>query len=110
MMDTLDQQFATYLNRDDDAMTGSQFFEMLSEIEQRRAQKTIEVALHVVNGQAQFEPSERVRIEGNTLWVRDQRIVVKGRISRDFYDKMLRALIVPHNRQRYILTRERRVP
>ncbi len=71
MTDDLDQQFETYLARDDDAMTGSQFFQMLSEIEQRRAQETVEVTLHVVNGQAQFEPSERVRTEGNTLWVRD---------------------------------------
>lgn len=40
MRDHLDEQFAGYLSRDDDALLGSQFFETLAEIERRRAQET----------------------------------------------------------------------
>jgi hypothetical protein len=39
--------------------------------------ETIEVQLRVVNGQAEFEPSDRIRTQGNELWVDDKRIVVK---------------------------------
>ena len=76
MADDLDKQFEQYLARDDDALMGSQFFEILAEIERRRAQEPIEVTLRVVNGQAQFEPSDRARTEGNTVWVGDRRLVV----------------------------------
>jgi hypothetical protein len=75
--DDLDGTFEAYLARDDDALLGSQFFEILAEIERRRAQESIEVTLRVVNGQAQFEPSDQARAEGNTLWVGDKRVVVK---------------------------------
>ena len=77
MRDHLDEQFEAYLTRDDDALIGSQFFETLAEIERRRAQETIEVTLRLVNGRAQFEPSDHIRTQGNTLWVGDKRIVVK---------------------------------
>ena len=73
----LDEQFEAYLTRDDDALIGSQFFETLAEIERRRAQETIEVTLHLINGRAQFEPSDHIRTQDNTLWVGDKRIVVK---------------------------------
>jgi hypothetical protein len=73
----LDEQFEAYLTRDDDALIGSQFFETLAEIERRRAQETIEVTLRLVNGRAQFEPSDHIRTQDNTLWVGDKRIVVK---------------------------------
>ncbi len=75
--DDLDQRFEAYLARDDDTLTGSQFFEALAQIEQRRAQETIEVSLRVINGEAQFEPSDQARAQGNTLWVGDKRVVVK---------------------------------
>jgi hypothetical protein len=75
--DELDKKFEAYLSRDDDALMGNQFFEVLAEIERRRAQETIEVALRVVNGQAEFVPSDQARAEGNTLWVGDKRVVVK---------------------------------
>ncbi len=75
--DDLDEKFEAYLTRDDDAHTGSQFFELLAEIERRRAQESIEVTLRVVNGQAQFEPSDQARAEGNILWVGNKRVVVK---------------------------------
>jgi hypothetical protein len=75
--DHLDEQFEAYLTRDDDALIGNQFFETLAEIERRRAQETIEVTLRLVNGQAQFEPSDHIRTQCNTLWVGDKRIVVK---------------------------------
>jgi hypothetical protein len=77
--DDLDGKFEAYLARDDDALVGSQFFEVLAEIERRRAQEAIEVTLRVVNGHAQFEPSDQARAEGNTLWVGDKRVVVKER-------------------------------
>jgi hypothetical protein len=77
MRDHLDEQFEAYLARDDDALTGSQFFETLAEIERRRAQEIIEVTLRLVNGRAQFEPSDHIRTQGNALWVGDKRIVVK---------------------------------
>jgi hypothetical protein len=77
MRDHLDEQFEAYLTRDDDALIGSQFFETLAEIERRRAQETIEVTLHLINGRAQFEPSDHIRTQDNTLWVGDKRIVVK---------------------------------
>ncbi len=38
---------------------------------------TIEVTLHMVNGQVQFDPSNQIRVQGNELWVGNQRIVVK---------------------------------
>lgn len=75
--DALDAKFEAFLARDDDAQVGSQFFEILGEIERRRSKETIELTLRVVNGQAQFEPSEQVRAEGNVLWVGDKRVVVK---------------------------------
>jgi len=75
--DPLDERFAAYLTRDDDALTGSQFFEILAEIERRRAPETIEVTLRLINRQAQFEPSDKIRTQGNVLWVGDKRIVVR---------------------------------
>jgi hypothetical protein len=75
--DPLDERFEAYLTRDDDALTGSQFFEILAEIERRRAQETIEVTLRLINSQAQFEPSDKIRTQGNVLWVGDKRIVVR---------------------------------
>jgi hypothetical protein len=75
-IDNLNEKFEAYLTRDDDALMGSQFFEVLAEIERRRAQETIKVTLHIVNGQAQFEPSDKIRAQGNELWVSDKRIVV----------------------------------
>jgi hypothetical protein len=77
MRDHLDEQFEVYLTRDDDALIGSQCFETLAEIERRRTQETIEVTLRLVNGRAQFEPSDHIRTQGNALWVGDKRIVVK---------------------------------
>jgi len=35
------------------------------------------VTLRLVNGRAQFEPSDHIRTQGNTFWVGDKRIVVK---------------------------------
>jgi hypothetical protein len=75
--DNLDEKFEALLARDDDALLGSQFFEALAEIEQRRVQETIEVTAHMINGQVQFEPSDQIRAQGNELWMGDQRIVVK---------------------------------
>ncbi len=77
MRDHLDEQFEAYPARNDDALIGSQFFEILAEIERWRAQETIEVTLRLVNGRAQFEPSDHIRTQDNTLWVGDTRIVVK---------------------------------
>jgi hypothetical protein len=74
--DDLDQKFEAYLSRDDDALTGNQFFELLAEIERRRARSPIEVSLRVVDGEARFEPSDCARVQGNTLWVGDTRVVV----------------------------------
>ena len=75
--DHLDGEFEAYLARNDDTLMGGQFFELLAEIERRRAHESIEVTLRVVNGQAQFEPSAQARAEGNTLWVGDKRVIVK---------------------------------
>jgi len=75
--DSLDGDFEAYLSRDDDAIAGGQFFEILAEIERRRAREPLEVTLRVVNGQAQFDPSSQARAEGNSLWVGDQRVIVK---------------------------------
>ncbi|MCS6861954.1 MAG: hypothetical protein NZT92_16735 [Abditibacteriales bacterium] len=36
-----------------------------------------EVILHLVNGQAQFEPSDKIHTQGNELGVDNKRIVVK---------------------------------
>jgi hypothetical protein len=44
----LDDTFDVYLARDDDALTGRQFFELLAEIERRRVQETIDVTMRVV--------------------------------------------------------------
>jgi hypothetical protein len=73
----LDDQFEAYLARDDDALTGSHFFEILAEIEQRRVQETIEVTMRVIGGQVEFQPCNRIDVRGNELWVDDKRIVVK---------------------------------
>jgi hypothetical protein len=77
MRDDLDEKFEAYLARDDDALVGSRFYEILTEIEQRRPQETVEVTLRVIDGQAHFEPSESVRTFGNELWIGDKRVVVK---------------------------------
>jgi hypothetical protein len=42
-----------------------------------REPETIKVTLRLVNGQAQFEPSDQIRAQGNELLVGDKRIVVK---------------------------------
>ena len=73
----LDDQFEAYLARDDDLLTGRQFFDILAEIERQRTQETIEVTLRLVNGQIEFQPSSRIRTQGSELWVDDKRIVVK---------------------------------
>ena len=73
----LDEKFEAYLARDDEALIGSQFFEILAEIERRRTPETIDVKLRVVEGQAMFEPSDKIRALGNELWVGDKRIVVE---------------------------------
>lgn len=73
----LEERFAAYLIRDDDALTGSQLFEILAEIERRRVQETIEVTLRLINRQAQCELSDKIRTQGNVLWVGDKRIVVR---------------------------------
>jgi hypothetical protein len=39
--------------------------------------ETIEVTLHLVNGQPQFEPSDKICTQGNELYVGGKRIVVK---------------------------------
>jgi hypothetical protein len=75
--DHLDEQFEAYLTRDDDTLVGSQFFETMGDLERRRAQETIGVTLRLVNGQAQFEPSDHICTQGNVLWVGDKRVVVK---------------------------------
>jgi hypothetical protein len=77
MTDALDDKLEKYLARDDDALMGSAFFEILAEIERRRTRETIEVTLRIAKGHAEFEPSEQVHAQGNTLWVGDKRIVVK---------------------------------
>ena len=42
-----------------------------------REPETIEVSLRLVNGQVEFEPSDRISTRGNALWVGDKRIVVR---------------------------------
>ena len=37
--DSLDERFEAYLARDDDALTGGRFFEILAEIERRREEE-----------------------------------------------------------------------
>jgi len=76
MSDDLDQRFESYLAHDDEESAGGKFFETLSEIENRREPETVEVTLRVVDGRAQFEPSESLRTQANELWVSDKRIVV----------------------------------
>ncbi len=44
--------------------------------------ETIEVTLRLVNGQPQFEPSDKIRTQGNELYVGDKRIVVGGGVKR----------------------------
>ena len=74
---TLDEKFSAYLACDDDALIGSQFFEILAEIERRRKNEAIEVKMRVVEGQVAFEPSDQIRALGNEIWVGDKRIVVQ---------------------------------
>jgi hypothetical protein len=74
--DDLDTRFEAYLARDEDALTGSRFFEILAEIERRRSLETVEVRLRVINGQVHFESSAKVHAQGNELWVGDKRVVV----------------------------------
>jgi hypothetical protein len=42
-----------------------------------REPETIEVSLRLVNGHAQFEPSDKICTRDNELWVGDKRIVVR---------------------------------
>jgi len=74
---SLDDRFEAYLARDDDALTGSQFFEILAEIERQQRPETIEVTLRVINGQVEFQPSDSIHAQGNELWLDDKRIVVR---------------------------------
>jgi len=43
----------------------------------RKNHRMLLVTLRLVNGRAQFEPSDHIRTQGNTFWVGDKRIVVK---------------------------------
>lgn len=74
---SLDDRFEAYLTRDDDALTGRQFFELLAEIERRRAQETMEVTVRLINGQVEFQPANGIHAQGNELWIDDKRVVVK---------------------------------
>jgi hypothetical protein len=54
-----------------------QFFELLAEIERRRAHETMEVTVRLINGQVEFQPANGIHAHGNELWVDDKRVVVK---------------------------------
>jgi hypothetical protein len=71
-----DKAFEQFINRGEEKVTPRAFFEILKEIEQERAQRTIELRAKVVRGRLQFEPSPDVSVRANEIFVGNQRIVV----------------------------------
>lgn len=72
-----DRAFENFIRNDQEQITASTFFETLAEIEQDRAEKTIELQASIVGGQLQFTPSPDVTVKGNEIVLGNQRIVVR---------------------------------
>ncbi|MDQ3010363.1 MAG: hypothetical protein M3X11_06635 [Acidobacteriota bacterium] len=72
-----DRAFENFIRSDEEQITGRTFFETLAEIEQARAERTIELQASIVGGQLQFSPSPDVTVHGNEIMLGNQRIVVR---------------------------------
>ncbi len=72
-----DSAFENFIRNDEEQITARAFFETLAEIEQERAEKTIESQASIVGGQLQFTPSPDVTVNGNEIVLGNQRIVVR---------------------------------
>jgi hypothetical protein len=72
-----DKAFGQFIRPPEEKITPKTFSQVLTEIEQERAQKTIEVRARIVGGQLQFEPSSEVQVQGNEILVGKQRIAIR---------------------------------
>ena len=71
-----DKAFGKFMRRGEEKITSKTFFQTLAEIEQERAQRTIELQAKIVKGKLQFEPSPEISVHDNEIVLGNQRIVV----------------------------------
>ena len=72
-----DKAFARFIQRREEKVTASTFYETLAEIEQERAEKVIELRVKIVEGQLRFVPSPDLSVRDNEIVLGNQRIIVK---------------------------------
>lgn len=62
-----DQALKSFIQNGEEPIMPQTFFETLAEIEQERAEKTIELQASIVDGQLQFSPSPELAVSGNEI-------------------------------------------
>jgi hypothetical protein len=72
-----DKAFAKFIRRGEEKITPKTFFQTLTETEQERVQRTIELRAKIVDGELQFGPSPDVSVHDNEIVFGNQRMVVK---------------------------------
>jgi hypothetical protein len=71
-----DKAFSKFLSGGEERVTPKTFFQLIEEIEQERARKTIQLRAKLVGGKLKFKPSPEVAVHENEIVVGNQRIVV----------------------------------
>jgi hypothetical protein len=72
-----DKAFTKFIRRDEKRISPQTFFQVLSEIERERVQRTIELRAKIVEGKLQFEPAPGISVHDNEIVWGSQRIVVQ---------------------------------
>ncbi|HIE30182.1 TPA: hypothetical protein EYP66_23200 [Candidatus Poribacteria bacterium] len=71
-----DEIFNKFIEREDDQITPSRFFDILEEISEAKIKRTIELKAKLVEGKLEFEPTPEVVVKGNEILFGENRIVV----------------------------------
>ena len=71
-----DEIFNNFIEREDDQITPSKFFDILEEISEAKIKRTIELKAKIMEGNLEFEPSTEVIVKGNEILFGSNRIVV----------------------------------
>ena len=71
-----DEILNNFIEREDDQITPSKFFDILEEISDARVKRTIELKAKLVEGKLEFEPTSEVVVKGNEILFGSNRIVV----------------------------------
>lgn len=71
-----DEILNNFIQREDDQITPSKFFDILEEISEAKVKRTIELKAKLVEGKLFFEPTPEVVVKGNEILFGSNRIVV----------------------------------